>query len=217
MHAIAERRLTKLFAPYELDFQHNINLPSCFAVLKELRASDSAEVLKTWLNGWVTSYSMHEDVLLNCLFGCHRQPDSLHHYVQCPHMFALLKFLKHDCSPEPLTRLGLINPNGCCMKVVCCMFSAYHAVKAKVRAGQITDISAINGNTFSSAGPALRFAWSVFAQTFAAEAGEFAIQCRAFSLPKFIAFLTSGGIHPADGTRAVVQNSFSFLSTNQIH
>ena len=44
-----------------------------------------------------------------------------------------------------------------------------------------------------------RPAWSVFAEAFAAEAGERDLQCRSFSLPKFINFLTTGCVHQSDG------------------
>ena len=42
-------------------------------------------------------------------------------------------------------------------------------------------------------GPFLRQAWSVYAQAFAAEAGELSINHRSFSLPKFISFLANHG------------------------
>ena len=66
---ILEDRLSKLFDPCELDFEHSIDLVACLKTLRGLSASDSAKVLKTWLNGWVTSYRLHED-LHNCLLGC---------------------------------------------------------------------------------------------------------------------------------------------------
>ena len=43
----------------------------------------TTKAVKTWLNGWVTSYRMHEEVLHNCLLGCIDAPDSLQHYLQC--------------------------------------------------------------------------------------------------------------------------------------
>ena len=107
-------------------------------------------------------------------------------------MYALIRFFIADCSPNPQNRLGLTNPHPSCLKIVCCTFSAYHALKAQIRSGQLS--APINNHvTFSGAGAQLRRCWSVFAEAFAAEAGEFAINHRSFSLPKFIAFLTTGG------------------------
>ena len=62
----------------------------------------------------------------------------------------------------------------------------------QIRSGQIT-ARFNNYMTFTGAGAQLRRCWSVFAEAFAAEAGESAINHRSFSLPKFIAFLTTGG------------------------
>ena len=177
-----------MFHPYELDFENRINLGACLLALKRcLPPSDVCKVIKTWLMGWVTSYRMHEDPLLSCILGCTGQPDSMHHYVHCPHLFALLRYQLQHSSSDPLERLGLINPNHDCLKIVCCTFSAYHAVKAQIRARAIAapiKETAVNSSS-------LRMCWSVFAQTFQAEAGERAIPCRSFSLPQFIRFLAS--------------------------
>ena len=209
LKVLVVKRLTNMFHPFEIEFEQDVDLGLCFAGLSELRPGDSAKVLKTWLNGWVTSHRMQEEVRHSCLLGCHGKPDSLHHYVQCPHMYALTKFFIDDTSAEPLYRLGLINPHKQCLKVVCCMFSAYHALKAQIRSKQIA-APTNDHTTFHSAGAQLRRCWSVFAETFAAEAGEFAIQHRSFSLPQIIAFLASGGesmVIPAI-TSAPIHDSF---------
>ena len=132
---LVRERLQILFNPYTLDFDHEINLDLCFAGLSELKPGDSAKVIKTWLNGWVTSHRMHEPVLHDCLLGCVGKPDDLRHYVQCPHMYALIKYFIADTSDYPLARLGLTNPHASCLKCVCCTFSAYHAVKGQIRSG----------------------------------------------------------------------------------
>ena len=72
------------------------------------------------------------------------------------------------------------------MKISSCLFSAYHAVKAKVRAGKINvRADAVTTST-------LRVIWGVFAEVLAAEAGELRVATRAFSLPKFMSFLCTG-------------------------
>ena len=54
--------------------------------------------------------------------------------------------------------------------------------------------------------PTLRVIWGVFAEVLAAEAGGLRVATRAFSLPKFISFLSSG-ILPSE----------EFPSDNSVH
>ena len=42
----------------------------------------------SWCRCLWRSHRMHDDLLLNCLCGCVGGPDSLFHYLQCPHLFA---------------------------------------------------------------------------------------------------------------------------------
>jgi len=49
-----------------------------------LPASVAQQLLRTWANGWTTSFRMHEIQLLNCFFGCFGQPDTQQHYLTCP-------------------------------------------------------------------------------------------------------------------------------------
>jgi hypothetical protein len=164
------------------------------------------KVLKTWLNGWVTSYRMGEDEKLCCLFGCIGQPDNMKHYVHCTHLFALQRFFCEETSDNPLKRLSLINPTKSSLKINCCTFAGYHAVKAKVRAGSIHINSVCNEqnisyDTYHAPGSVIRSVWSLFAQSFAAEAGELAVPHRSFSLPKFMFFLSNEWKHPVEPER----------------
>ena len=144
------------------------------------------KVIKTWLNGWATSHRMHEDPILPCLFGCKDHRDSLPHYVMCPNIYAFQRYLFGDVPSDPLDRFGIKNPSIQSMKISSCLFSAYHAVKAKVRAGRIiVHADAVTTST-------LRVIWGAFAEVLAAEAGELRVATRAFSLPKFISFLCTG-------------------------
>merc|ERR1712100_655860 len=88
--------------------QHKLD--ACFEVLTHLRTADSMRVLKTWVNGWATSYRYHDPTLYPCLFGCHAKPDSLDHYAQCSNLFALGKFIRGHSSDDPLIRMGLVQP-----------------------------------------------------------------------------------------------------------
>ena len=77
-------------------------------------------------------------------------------------------------------------------KVAACIFSSYHAVKRSIRESQF---AGGGQNIDYSCGATLRYNWTLFAQTFGAEAGEMAIATRAFSVPAFLCFLMNGGIH----------------------
>ena len=77
-------------------------------------------------------------------------------------------------------------------KVVACIFSSYHAVRSSIRESHF---ASGGQNIDYSCGATLRNNWTLFAQTFGAEAGEMAINTRAFSVPAFLRFLINGGVH----------------------
>ena len=129
---------------------------------------------------------MHGECPLDCLLGCRGEPDSLSHYAQCPHLYAMQRFFFDGVSEQPLVRFGIQQPCIDQFKIISCTFSAYHALKAQVRCGKIKVESDIID------GPALRLSWSVFAQALSAEAGEMQIPHYAVLLPKFISFLSTG-------------------------
>ena len=90
-----------------------------------------------WLNVWVNSNRMHEDPILPCLRACKDQKDTLKHYIMFPHVFAILGFVPAEVSSNPLVCFGIKDPSIQSMQISSCLFSAYHAVKAQVRAGRI--------------------------------------------------------------------------------
>ena len=185
-------RLTKVFRPFELDFQNDINLDVALGMLKNLKTSDSSKFIKTWLNGWATSHRMNEDIVLDCLLGCNVGCDSLKHYVMCPHLLALMRYFLPNCSNLPLVRLGVSAPIQSSLLAIACSFTAYHALKGKVRA------STIHMQPNSQTKIVTRLAWSVFADAFSAEAGECSLHPRSFSLPKFIISLINNAPPPED-------------------
>lgn len=78
---LIEDRVYRLLSPHDFDF----NVQNCLEVLKAVSSIPLAtKVIKTWLNGWISSYRMREDTLHNCLLGCREERDSLQHYLQCP-------------------------------------------------------------------------------------------------------------------------------------
>ena len=134
---------------------------------------------------------MHEEVQHCCLLGCTDGRDSLRHYMQCPHMFAIISFLLPGTSADPLRRLGLIEPSINSFKSVACMFAAYHALHNQIKSGRILPPSSSDTSTNHADGARLRRTWSVFAECFCAEAGDSRLVCRSFSLPQFIDFLVN--------------------------
>ncbi len=110
-------------------------------------------VFKTWVNSWATSYRMHEHVLLPCLFGCPGREDKLMHYVMCPMLFALTTMLTPDAPPNPLERIGLINPSQRSALATSAAFAGYHAVRREVKPTQNlttlpTDLRALAHHTY---------------------------------------------------------------------
>ena len=164
-----------------MDFQITISLEGCLASLRLCSVPVVIKVLKCWNNSWATSRRCGDDKLLPCVFGCASCPDELEHYFQCPHLFALWRFLAGDVSEDPLVRWGLINPN--CMHF--CVFSVFHAIRRLIRARtpQLTEIV----DSFSNS--LYREFWSVFADAFSVDARELMVPHRKFSLPGFLGML----------------------------
>ena len=121
-----------------------------------------------------------------CLFGCAARPDSLHHYVQCPHLFALCKYLRPDSSDDPLIRLGLSQPCIETLQLQCCVFSGYHAMRRTVRSGEL-----VLSDSSDLCNRQIWRLWSVFVDAVSAEAREFSVCYRKFSIPQFISFLVA--------------------------
>jgi len=182
LRAMVEERCLKMFSPFVIDVERDLDLHGALSMLKDINGSMALRILKTWLNGWATSHRMSETPVLDCLLGCECGRDSLSHYVMCPHLYALVGYFFEGTSDDPLIRLGLKSPTISSFKVAACVFSAYHALKAKVRCGQI------RMQPDSQTKVLLRQAWSVFAEALAAEAGECQLSHWSFSLPKFIVF-----------------------------
>jgi len=200
LQQLCTERCALLFHPFDIFDGDGPNFVKAFALLEEISGPISIKVVKTWLNGWATSHRMHEEVVHGCLLGCRGECDSLKHYVMCPHMFAFLRYLFTGISEDPLIRFGIKSPEIFSLKVVSCLFSAYHALKGEVRAGKI-NLQTVNW---------LKPAWSVFAEAVKAEAGEMHLVTRAFSLAKFIDFLVTGGSHSPPGNLTAIQESAVF-------
>jgi len=200
IHETIERRPTSLFQPFTLDFNHSISLADSLRSLKGNRVADVLKVLKSWCNGWATSHRYHEDITLPCLFGCHKgvrtdlsnssdsHRDSLSHYLQCPHLFALWKFMIPSAHEDPLIRWGLIRPCSDSYKQIACVHCGYHAVRRHYKNCH----TIFHQNMTYLDGALTRTSWTVFADAFQVEASELGVQTLKFSVPSFLNFLTAG-------------------------
>ena len=112
----------------------------------------------------------------------------------------LNEVLLPNCSRYPLVRLGVSAPIRSSLLALACTFSAYHALKGKVAAGSIQ----MQENSQTKI--VKRLAWSVFAEAFAAEAGECHLNPRSFSLPKFMNFLVTGEFPPPEDASSAPLN-----------
>ena len=183
---IFKKRLNKLFHPYDLVWGSTC-FDEPFRVLKKCGIATATKVLKGWCNGWATSKRYQEGVLLPCLFGCIDEKDNLAHYLICPQLLAIWKFLVEDVSDYPLTRWGVANPNEINMQLIACVFAGYHATRRHFKAKSEVFLPDTN-----LTGPQIRAAWTTFAETFHVEACQFSIQCRKFSVPAFLCYLNGG-------------------------
>ena len=150
-----------------------------FAALKLVGVADRAKVTKTWLHGWATSHRIKGDFLHNCLLGCDDSIDGLSHYMQCPRLYAVCKFVWNDSPSCPLERCGLKNPSKQNLLMSACAFGAYHALKNKIRSRIHADPLDID----------YRANWTFFAQSFMAEAVERSLVRTLFSSSEFDDFL----------------------------
>ena len=98
-------RISNMFSPYPVDWE-NINFENSLTAVKALQPGNAMKVLKTWSNGWHTSSRIQATHINPCLFGCHGVRHDLRHYIVCPQMYGLCKFLDRGISHLPLDRFG---------------------------------------------------------------------------------------------------------------
>ena len=135
------------------------------------------KILKTGLNVWITSNRIKgANSVYPCLFGCDACVDRLSHYLICPKMMTICKFLDRDCPHHPISRLGIDNPDKGVLIHMCCVFSGYHAVISHVKMNH--DIFATECQRLKLSIRSAQKTWSVFADAFSVSAHEF-----GFALP----------------------------------
>ena len=116
-----------------------------------------------------------------CVFGCCSEQDDLHHYLTCPHLYAIWSFLVGGVSSDPLIRWGLVNPKAESMLQIACVFVGYHAVRRHFKSKSEVFLH----DQVILTGPQIRASWTVFADTYQVEARELSVNCRKFSVPSF--------------------------------
>ena len=129
------------------------------------------KIIKTWLNGWHSRSRCQAAQPFPCLFGCRGAQDNLHHYIICPELDGLCKFLYRGLSH--LLEL---------MVHLCCMYGAYHVLIKYVNCHH--DIYIENCEQLVI-GPRQK-AWSVFAEAYHADARDFGVSVPHYSLPPYI-------------------------------
>ena len=143
------------------------------------------KVIKTWFNAWTTSSRMGgAHYIYPCLFGCNDSCDRLGHYLICPLMFSLCKFMHRDFSIHPTDTWGLNSLDKGTIIHMCCVFSAYHATAAHVK--QNHDIYGTADQSQKLLIQYQRRTWSIFAEAYDAEARDFGISCPRYTLPAII-------------------------------
>ena len=91
----------------KIDGMLRLNL--AIETLKKVGGQIVLKVMKTWLNGWVTSHRLNQDAILPCVPGCRDQRDTVKHYIMRPHVHALQRFLLDDACLDPLVRFANIS------------------------------------------------------------------------------------------------------------
>ena len=137
-------RISNMFSPYLVDGE-NLNFEVGLTAVKNLHSGNAMEVLKTWLNGWHASSRCQATQFYPCLFGCHGARDDLHHYIICPQLYSLCKYLCRDLSQYPLDSFGLYSPGHELMVHLCCAYGAYHTLINYVKSNHELSASKLMG------------------------------------------------------------------------
>ena len=130
--------------------------------------------LKILLNAWSTSNRIEgANSVYPYLFGCDACVDRLSHFLICPKMKSICKFLDRNCPHHPISRLGIDNPDNGAFIHMCCAYSVYHAVISHVKMNH--DTFATNCQRLKLSIRSTQKTWSVSADAFAVSAHEFGI------------------------------------------
>ena len=129
MLLLFRRRLTVLgiVAPGLFRFIEREPVATCY---KKLDTFHSTCWLKTVCNAWTTSYRMHEEVFLSCVFGCVSHKDKLEHYLECSVLWSLIdEVFLTSIGSSMLARCNISNPCESFAIMLTTAFNMYHTIK----------------------------------------------------------------------------------------
>jgi len=86
--------------------------------------------IKTIIGGWTTSTRMHEQVSLNCIFGCCECIDCMNHYLICPVLWSIVTdLIGGEDSIQVSERVCIQNPSTVKFQRLALAHGIYHACK----------------------------------------------------------------------------------------
>ena len=107
---------------------------NAFAAASEAGPGVSVLWLKTVCNGWCTSKRMHENQILDCIFGCPDKVDTLAHYLACPILLAKIdETFPGWVDRNIVLRLNYAKPSPQKAVIISAMFQTYHMLKIGMR------------------------------------------------------------------------------------
>ena len=179
-----KERISTLFQPSVFNW-NSIQFDSCISALQPFNSGNIMKVIKTWMNAWTTSSRMggaHH--IYPCLFGCSDVTDRLGHYIECPRLFTLWKYMHRNLSIHATKRWGLCSPSKSDIMHICCVFSAYHATSSHVK--QNHELYGTTDQSKQLLISSQRRTWSSFAEAYDATARDFEICCPKYTLANII-------------------------------
>ena len=124
------RRRLACLADFDLAAHDHIDIKDTLECLRRLDKFIAVSWLKTVCNGWCTSHRMHEDKLLQCIFGCVGCKDTLSHYLSCPILWSIIdSVFRCPIGPTVFHRLGLHAPSPQTIIMLVTAQSMYHTLK----------------------------------------------------------------------------------------
>jgi hypothetical protein len=105
------------------------DVAAAFEVAKKVSHGIAIAWLKTITNAWCTTYRMHEEKKLKCIFGC-QEPDRIDHYLCCPNLWSLIDGAFGGNLPACVfARLNYSVPSERNLCLIAAAFEMYHALK----------------------------------------------------------------------------------------
>ena len=103
-------------------------------VCREVRPHAACCVFKSLVGGWTTSCSMHEQMLLPCIFGCTGGRDEVNHYFLCSPLWQIAsEALQIEAPLDLATRLCLVTPTPSTVRLLALTFVLYHYAKTRAK------------------------------------------------------------------------------------